>query len=399
MATAAGIAGPSRSPVRASRQVVLVGADSMSMAGLRGGAIAAMRRAGHRVTCLIAEGASEARSVAELKAMGADVSAYPLRDGQVHPLADRRTIDALSSILRDLQPHAVLGYGLKPMLLAAIAARRARVERIVALASTLGELGRLQSSTPGAPGLMMHWLLRSGLRASTVLVCHNAGLASWFAAARVLPPHLPVHVVPGGGVDLAAFAELPLPPPAMGSAGAPGLVFAMVGRLERAKGVIEFCEAARRVRENSPGSRFVLAGPAMSGPGGLQASDIAQYADCIEYAGAVEDVRPVLAACHVFVLPSHHEGFSRTLLEALAIGRPAVASNIPGCREAIDERVNGVLVPPGDVSALAAALESLLRRPELLVSMATASRRKAERRFDAAAVEARLLTLLELEHC
>lgn len=108
----------------------------------------------------------------------------------------------------------------------------------------------------------------------------------------------------------------------------------------------------------------------------------------VEVLGELADIRPALAAAHVSVLPSHSEGMPRAVLEALAMGRPVITSDIPGARETVDERVNGVLVPPSQVEPLVAAMESFLKRPDLIAAMARASRQKAERRFDAAAVNA-----------
>jgi glycosyltransferase involved in cell wall biosynthesis len=98
----------------------------------------------------------------------------------------------------------------------------------------------------------------------------------------------------------------------------------------------------------------------------------------------------------VFVLPAHEEGFAHEVAEAMACGRPAITTDVPGCRETVDERVSGVLVPPRDAMALASAIESFLRRPDLIPWMAQASRHKAERRFDAQAVNRTLLRLLGL---
>ncbi len=116
----------------------------------------------------------------------------------------------------------------------------------------------------------------------------------------------------------------------------------------------------------------------------------------IEYLGVLDDVRPAIGRAHVYVYPSRAEGMPRSVLEALAAGRPVITTNSPGCRETVDERVNGCLVPPGDAAALAEAMESFLKRPDLIPAMARASRIKAERRFDAREVNKVLLEVLGL---
>ena len=110
----------------------------------------------------------------------------------------------------------------------------------------------------------------------------------------------------------------------------------------------------------------------------INAAELARHPD-VEYLGVAIDIPSCCKQCHVFVYPSYAEGMPQPLLEAMAAGRPIVTTNIPGCRETVDERVNGCLVAPRDAEALADAMESFLRRPDLIPAMARASRAKAER--------------------
>ena len=98
----------------------------------------------------------------------------------------------------------------------------------------------------------------------------------------------------------------------------------------------------------------------------------------------------------MFVYPAHGEGMPGAVLEAMSMGRPIITTDTPGCRDTVDERVNGCLVPPGNPEALAEAMQSFLRRPELIAAMARASRMKAERRFDQRPVVAALMDVLGL---
>ena len=375
---------PAEHKGRTSRRVAIVGPSARSMIHARGGLIRALVARRHRVMCLAPDvGTAEAAAIADL---GATAAGYPLKPGAVRPLGDRRSTDAIGAALADWQPHAAIGYGLKPMLLTSLAARRAGTGRIVPLVSSLGEL----AIDPAAvPRLGLRWTMRRAFRASHAVVFHNRDDAARLASAGLIAADIPVHVVPGAGVDLNRFAALPLPDTS------PGLVFLMIARLERSKGVEEFCEAARLVRARTPAARFVLAGL----PGGPPTGplDLGKYAASVEFAGEVEDVRELMAGAHVFVLPSWAEGMPPTVLQAMAWGRPIITTDVPGCRETVDERVNGVLVPPRDARALAAAIDSYIRRPELLGWMARASRLKAERRFDANAVNARLIEILDLD--
>jgi glycosyltransferase involved in cell wall biosynthesis len=113
--------------------------------------------------------------------------------------------------------------------------------------------------------------------------------------------------------------------------------------------------------------------------------------------GPADDVPSLLGSCHVFVYPSHAESMPLPVLEAMAAGRPIIATNVPGCRDTVDERVNGCLVAPRDPHKLAAAMESFLKRPDLIAPIARASRAKAERFCAIEDVTAGLLGALSLE--
>ena len=204
-------------------------------------------------------------------------------------------------------------------------------------------------------------------------------------------PHvLPVAVVPGAGVDLDSQAVLPLP--ALGH----GLVFLMIASLERRRGVLEYCAAAKAVRQRAPSSRFLLASLPAEGAAPVTCAELAQFAD-VEYLGVAADHPGALGECHVFVYPSCVGGIPRPVLQAMAAGRPILTTNIPGCRDTVDERVNGCLVAPRDAEALAEAMESYLKRPDLIPAMARASRAKAERFCTAGSVKRSMMEVLRLE--
>ena len=167
------------------------------------------------------------------------------------------------------------------------------------------------------------------------------------------------------------------------------MTFLMVARLLRDKGVIEFADAARMLGERYPDVRFMLVGGAdRSNPSCLAEDEIERLRQirCLTIVGEVADVREYLAQCHVFVLPSYREGLPRSALEAMAVGRPLVLSDVPGCRQLVREGVNGTLVPAGDAAALAHAIGARLTRADKLEHMANESRRIAVEEYSLRAV-------------
>jgi glycosyltransferase involved in cell wall biosynthesis len=384
----------------AAKRVAVVAPDLASLQRLRGDLLAAMVALRHRVLCLVPDAGGKPKKPADIaaaaarktqrddvaKALGVEISTYPLRPGRPSMFGESAALKSLTGQLAEFRPHVVLGYGPKSMLLAMRAGAKANIGRRVVLVSSLGPA----FETENPP----HWTWRNlytkGLAAAHVAIFHNSEDQRRLAKLGVLPKQLELHTVTGAGVHLERFPVQPLPP--LSGTGGQGLVFLLLGRTDAVKGVTEFKEAAKALTERSPHSRFLIAGPA----GDASASVAPAAGSTLELLGDVTDVRPLLAQAHVVVVPSYAEGMSRVAMEALASGRPLITSDIPGARETIDERVNGVLVPPRDVKALTTAMESFLKRPDLIPSMARASRLKAERRFDVKTVNAKILKVLDL---
>jgi glycosyltransferase involved in cell wall biosynthesis len=186
-----------------------------------------------------------------------------------------------------------------------------------------------------------------------------------------------IHLVPGSGVDLAEFAPTAEP------AGTPTVL--LPARLLREKGIFEFAAAATEVRRGGLTARFVVAGrldPANRGA--LSAQEMTQLAATsgVEWLGDCRNMPRCLSESHIVCLPTYYrEGVPKVLLEACAAGRAIVTTDTPGCRDVVRAGENGLLVPPHDAGALAAAIRRLLEDPQLRSSMADAGRKRAEREF------------------
>ena len=163
-------------------------------------------------------------------------------------------------------------------------------------------------------------------------------------------------------------------------------VFLMVARVLYDKGYTEYVEAARIVRKEYPDAEFHLLGSVDTAypnhvPEEVIKKDHAER--IIHYLGYASNVRPIMQTADCIVLPSYHEGLSRVLIEALAMGKPIITSDIPGCRETVEEGRNGYLVPPRNIEALASAFRRFLSlSSEERKSMGSYGRMKAEREFD-----------------
>lgn len=176
----------------------------------------------------------------------------------------------------------------------------------------------------------------------------------------------------------------------------------MIARLLRDKGVYQFVDAARIVKRLHPAARFVLVGPFDPNPAAIRMDEVSRWVQdgVIEFLGPVEDVRPVIAKCTVFVLPSYYgEGVPRVILEAMAMGRAVITTDSVGCRETVVDGLNGYLIAVRQAAPLAAAAMRFIEVPGLAERMGRESEERAKQLFDGDAAVNSMLEIMNLERC
>ncbi len=289
--------------------------------------------------------------------------------------------------LRNLAPALVLGFTIKNNVYGALAARALGVPFI----PTITGLGTAFLSGP-ALQLVAETLYRGAFARAPVVVFQNEDDRSLFVSRRLVADRQ-AQIVPGSGVDLGRFAPRPAPAPKA------GVTFLLIARVLRDKGVMEFAEAARRIRADRPDVCFELLGPlGVENRSAIDPAVVAAWvnAGVLSYHGGVEDVRPYIASADCVVLPSYREGMPRSLLEAAAMGRPVIASDVPGCRGVVDDQVTGLLCRARDAESLRIAmLDFLAMPPAQRDAMGLAGRAKMEREFDASLVVSAYRNVIE----
>lgn len=362
--------------------VVVLGSYAPSLIHFRGSLIGALVERGHRVFAMAPAIGEELGG--RLRAIGAEPFDVPLENQSLNPLAMLRTVRALTAAFAALRPDAVIAYTVKPVTLGAAAAARAGVPRFVSLVTGLGyAFSGGRTFKRRLSELAATLLYRRALRGSSAIVFQNPDDRDFFKARRILPRHPEAVVVGGSGIDLEQFAPAPLPE---------GCRFLMISRLLGDKGLREYGEAARRLKARHPQARFALVGYFDNSPDALSRDELAAIeAGGVEFLGRLDDVRGAIARCSIYVLPSYREGTPRSVLEAMAMGRPIVTTDAPGCRQTVDEGRNGFLAAPRDADSLEAAMARFIADPALIAPMGAASRRIAEERFDVRRVNEQLL--------
>jgi glycosyltransferase involved in cell wall biosynthesis len=371
--------------------VAIIASIAYSLPNFRGPLIRDFVAAGWRVLALAPDYDPSTR--AAVASLGAEPLDCALERAGMRPLVDVAHAVQLARQLRELRPDLVFSYFIKPVIYGSIAAWAARVPRRFALVAGLGYVftANGDENTPkrrllraAASGL--YWL---GFKACRRVFFQNQDDIDQFVGAGLLPARKAFRLA-GSGVDLSR-----LPPAAPVTQ---PVTFLLMARLLREKGIAEYVEAARMIRADHPQARFLLLGGADPNPGGLTLDQVRNWtADgTIEWLGHVDDVRPILASCSVFVLPSYREGMPRSTQEAMAMAKPIVSTDVPGCRDTVEQGVNGYLVPARDSRALAAAMRRFVDDPSLIAPLGAASRRLAEEKYDVNRINRVILDVLDV---
>lgn len=367
-----------------SRTVVLAANSLWYITNFRTGLVRALREAGYR-TVVVAP--ADSRNEARLAELGIEFVPIKIDRKGINPVAELFLLSRLGRLLRRLRPFAYVGFTIKPNIYGALAGSTLGI-RVIANVSGLGTA----FIRPGALQRIVTSLYRVAFRRAVVFF-ENADDRQLFVDRRIVRAQQ-TRLAPGAGIDLDRFVVADLP--------SAGMVFLLIARLIGDKGVREFVEAARELRPRLADSRFQLLGGIDEGNRtSIQKSELDAWVEegIIEYLGETDDVRPFIAKASAVVLPSYREGLPRSLLEGAAMGRPLVATDVPGCRDVVKQGVNGFLCKPHDPASLAEAMERLGCLPEQQrTRMGVASRRKVQEQFsEALVVRAYLDALASLE--
>lgn len=316
-------------------------------------------------------------SVPRIQSYGLTHHVVPMTRSGKNPLTELRTMLALYGLFRRVRPDVVHLVTIKPVLYGGVAARLARVPGMVSAISGLGFVFVARGARAAFVRAIVTVLYRVALgHPNSRIVFQNQSDRDVLRGLGAVRDRQ-VVMIRGSGVDLSEFAVTPEP--------APPVVALMVARLLRDKGVMEYVEAARLLRQQNVEVRMLLAGGVDPGnPASVTEADVRAWRDegIIEPLGERSDIASLYAAAHIAVLPSYREGLPRSLIEAAACGRAVVTTDVPGCRDAIEPGVTGLLVPSRDAHALAGAIARLVQDPSQRQRLGAAGRMLAEREFD-----------------
>ncbi|HTJ93918.1 MAG TPA: glycosyltransferase family 4 protein [Pararobbsia sp.] len=396
--------------------VCMVSNTAWSIYNYRHGVLNALRARGVTITVV----APRDRTFALLEQMGVRCIDLVVASKGTNPFEDLKLLATLRRHYRTLRPDVVFHYTIKPNIYGSVAAALARVKSI-AVTTGLGYVF-IQDSTAAR---VARRLYRFAFRFPREVWFLNRDDLDAFRNEALLVHPERAQLLNGEGIDVAMYAPEPDDAGEAKDVGASGtsdiagawggtnagerahdsriafkptIDFVLIGRLLWDKGVGEYVEAAKALRVRYPHARFRLLGPVgVANPSAISQADIDgwQRDGHIEYLGEAHDVRPHIAQADCVVLPSYREGVPRTLLEASSMARPIVATDVPGCREVVDDGMTGLLCKARDAGDLAAKLAALIEMgPEQRHAMGLRGREKMIAEFDECHVVDRYLRTL-----
>ncbi len=345
------------------------------------------------VNALLAEGhevivlAPEDDAAPKLQALGCQIVHLDMDVKGLNPLQDSLLWVRFMGLFRQIRPDAILSFTIKNNLYGALAAKALGIPFVpnVTGLGTAFLSGRMLERVATV-------LYRLAFRRLPTVFFQNEDDRTLFVS-RELVKDRQARLLPGSGIDLGRFAAVPYPE------NSEGTVFLLVARLLRDKGIAEYVEAARQVKASHPQTRFQILGAlASQNRSAIDPDTVHGWVEegAIEYLGTVDDVQPVIAAAHCVVLPSYREGAPRTLIEAAALGRSLIATDVPGCRAVVDHDTSGFLCKVRSGDSLAEACKKFLSLDDdARAEMGRAARRKMEREFDHEIVVSAYQTVLQ----
>jgi len=321
--------------------------------------------------------------------LGVDFREISMNKNGTSIIGDLKYCSALYKLIKSEKPDVVLGYTIKPIIYGSIAAKLAKVKNINSMITGVGFVFTSKSTKARILNFIVKILYSISLKCNNNIIFQNKDDCEEFLEKKLAKKEK-CHIVNGSGINMSHFT----PKPIEGN-----FNFLMISRLLKSKGVLEYLAAAKIVKEKYPEVEFSLLGKIEEIPDCIPENIVTPYLeeDIVTLHGETSDVRPFYEKCSIYVLPSYREGVPRTVLEAMAMGRPIITTDTNGCRETVIDGENGYLIPVGNSDILAEKMIYMIEHKEILPDMSARSIEICENKFDVNIVNKKMLSIMGLE--
>ncbi|WP_241908876.1 glycosyltransferase family 4 protein [Vibrio kanaloae] len=357
-----------------------------SLINFRGSLINDMIRMGHPISAISSDASVD--DLDKFREIGINYNQIELSRNGLNIISDFKYLIAIIRCYFTLRPDIILSYTVKPIIWGGIASYFLPKNKYFAMVTGTGYAFQKGGRAKNILRAAVIILYRVSLRNATSIIFQNSDNLREFVELDIVKLEK-CFLVNGSGVDLSHYKASTLPPKPH---------FLLIARLLGDKGIREYAKAAEIVKQQYPEAVFELVGPEDPSPDGIKLDEINKWvaSGAIEYSGATTDVRPFIENCSIYVLPSYHEGMPRTVLEAMAMGRPILTTDVPGCRETVVDGENGWLVEKANVEQLAERMIWFIENQEQWSVMGEKSHTMANEKFDVHKVNAEILKIMGL---
>ena len=380
-----------------NKKIAIIGSTAYNLYNFRKDFIFACLEQGHQVYAFVSE--YDDQWLDTIKNLGATPITYQLSRGGVNPLSDLYSIFQLINKIKKIQPDIVFSYSTKPVIYATLAAYRTKVPYIYGMIEGLGSPFTIHKHGQSLKAQFIRFVQISLYRLAfpyldkIIFLNHDdpKDLVHYYNI-----PHKKnaIEVLGPIGLNLKDFSYKKWDDQK-------NISFIFVARLIAEKGIFEYLEAAKIIKKKYPNIIFKIIGCLdTENPTGLKQVELNQLIEkgIIEYDGFVKDVANRISNSTVLVLPSYYrEGVPRSMQEAMAIGRPVITTDVPGCNETIEDGVTGFLIPKWDVAALVNKMIYFIEHPERVNKMGYQGFLYAKKNFNADHINHRLLQILKMD--
>lgn len=379
------------------KKIIIIGNTASMMLNFRSDLLKKLAKKGHEVFAFVSE--FQKIELQKLNALGVHVVTYTLNRAGLNPLADLKTLFELKRKIYEIKPDIVFSYFTKPVVYGSLAARLAKTPKIVGMIEGLGSPFTVHKKGQNLKIKLIKFIQISLYRLvfpflDKIIFLNKEDPIDLIESNRIYHKKNTVEVLGPIGLDLDNYLYKKWD---MNQE----ITFIFVARLLAEKGVYEYLEAAKSVKLIYPKVSFkVIGGLDLENPYGLSKLELEKLiaSGLIDYPGFVNNVSEHIESSAVFILPSYYrEGVPRSTQEAMAIGRPVITTDVPGCRDTVVDGVNGFLVPKWDIGSLVEKMCFFIENPEQVNIMGKESYKIAVEKFDVHKVNKKLFKILEIE--
>lgn len=328
--------------------------------------------------------------VEDIYALGASFVEVPFVKDNIGIKGDIEYCKKLIKVIEKVKPEKIFSYTIKPVIYGSVAAGRAGVKEVYPMITGLGRVYGSRGLKSSVLRLITGILYKYSLRYAKKVIFQNYDDMNLFVERKYIPKSK-CEKVDGSGVNMDRFSFSEL---------SDSKLFIMISRIIKEKGVFEFCKAAEIVKKKHPKARFMLLGGYDQSIGAIKPEELEPYIKngVIEVPGEVKDVSPIIREAYVFVLPTYYrEGIPRTILEAMASGKPIITTDWVGTKEAVDDDVNGFLVPIRDFKTLSEKMIYMLDHYDETKEMGYRSYELCRIKFDVNIINKKMIQIMGIK--